>query len=350
MAKKKEYNYSIIGKGNTLFADFEFSDITERVFAIYENLNKEVFDNVPVIPTPLIKFVDMVYTAHKQCYNLSECVNIKKRSLCVNDNVVVLGFSGGLDSVFQALCLIHLGYSVVLFHVKGINTYENGQGTKYSKIIAEKLSNVNTKYVECEIKKTNDKTNPYKQYWPENPIKNQLILAMMIDYCLCNGYNKISLGDDFNLSINDAMVGVNLTDSKELTQEFLNGLGCDVKCIDFIPIQKGYNKLQRIKELTNWNLDNYYYSCVLAGRFNASRHDANEKKYNITLLKNNCGCSCRKCAMHNLLMHYGGVVDYPDKFVDDCWKVMWKNSHSVDYKFFAPDLPIEERVRNLFTY
>ena len=350
MAKKNIYNYNIIGKGSTLCANFEFSDITERVFVIYENFNKEKFDNVPIVPTQLINFVDIVYNVHKQTYNLSECVNLKKRNLSVNDNVVVLGFSGGLDSVFQALYLIHLGYKVVLFHVKGINTYENGQGTKYSKIIADKLSGVGAKYVECEIKKTNDKTNPYKQYWPENPIKNQLILSMMIDYCYCNGYNKISLGDDFDLSIKDAMVGVNLTDARELTQEFLKGLSCVVGNIDFMPIEKGYNKLQRIKELSNWNLADDYYSCVLAGRFNSSRHASNEKKYNISLLKNNCGCSCRKCAMHNLLLYYGGVIDYPDNFIDDCWKVMWKNAHSADYKIFAPDVPLEERIRNLFTY
>jgi tRNA(Ile)-lysidine synthase TilS/MesJ len=350
MAKKKDYIYNIIGNGCSLYTNFVMTDVTKSVFEIYENFNKEHFDNVPSVPSTLNGFVDMVYNAHNQTYNLSEDVNLTKRNLYVKDNTVVLGFSGGLDSVFQAIYLVHLGYKVVLFHVKGINTYENGQGTKYSKIIADKLSDVGVRYVECEIKKTNDKENPYKQYWPENPIKNQLILSLMLDYCYANNYNKISLGDDFDLSIVDAMVGVNLTDSRELTQEFLKGIGYIIKGIDFIPIQKGYDKLQRIKELTNWGLADDYYSCVLPGRFNATRHESNEKKYDIKLLKNNCGCSCRKCAMHNLLLHYGGVTKFPDQFIEDCWKVMWKNAHSADYKFFAPDIPLESRIKNLFTY
>ena len=173
---------------------------------------------------------------------------------------------------------------------------------------------------------------------------------MMIDYCIVNGYHKISLGDDFDLSIDDAMVGVNLTDSRELTQEFLKCIGSLVSGIEFIPIEKGQDKLKRLKTIEQYSMFDYYYSCVLPGRFNATRHESNEQKYNVTLSKNNCGCSCRKCAMHNLLMHYGGVKVFPDEFIESCWKVMWKNAHSADYKFFSPDLSLETRIKNLFEY
>lgn len=351
MAKRKEHKCNLVGKGCTLCADFEFSELTKSVFEIYENFNKEHFDNMPIVPSELISFVNMVYKAHGQHYNMYQVSDINVGRLNnVNEHVVVLGFSGGLDSVFQAIHLMTLGYFVVLFHLKGVNTYENGQGTKHSRIIADKLSKYGVKYVECEIKKTNDKNNVYKQFWPENPIKNQLILSMMVDFCIANGFCKISLGDDFELSINDAMVGVNLTDSRELTEEYLKCVSHIIKGIEFIKVPSNYNKLNRLKELSNWNLIDDYYSCVLPGRFNATRHNANMNKYAITLPENNCGCSCRKCAMHNLIMYYGGLKPFPDDFIDDCWKVMWKNSYSADYKFFAPDIPLNDRIKNLFTY
>ena len=351
MSVKRYYGYSVIGHGASLYANFEMTDVTKSVFNMYENFNKETFDSVPNVPVEMISFSDMVYNAHNQTYTFTRNPIIEKRELTrSNDDVVVLGFSGGLDSVFQALRLIDSGYKVVLFHLKGVNTYENGQGTKHSIHIADKLKQRGVEYVECEIKKTNDKSNAYKQHWPENPIKNQLILAMMIDYCIVNGYHKISLGDDFDLSIDDAMVGVNLTDSRELTQEFLKCICSLVSGIEFIPIEKGQDKLKRLKTIEQYGLLDDYYSCVLPGRFNATRHESNEQKYNVTLSKNNCGCSCRKCAMHNLLMHYGGVKIFPDEFIESCWKVMWKNAHSADYKFFSPDLSLETRLKNLFEY
>ena len=49
-------------------------------------------------------------------------------------------------------------------------------------------------------------------------------------------------------------------------------------------------------------------------------------------------------------MYYEKMVDYPQDFIDACWRVMWDNKHSADYKFFAPDLPLEDRIKNLYTY
>ena len=254
---------------------------------------------------------------------------------------VVLGFSGGLDSVYQAIDLKERGYEVILYHLKGINTYENGQATKRCPVIAKKLG---MPYVESVISKKRG-----AQSVPENPLKNELIMSLMIDYCLENNIPYISLGDDLNLSLKDSVTGINVTDSRELTNAFIDGVR-KVIDIQFLPIMTHTSKLDRIRKLVEYGLENDYYSCVQAGRFNKKLHDLNEKKYGVELFDGNCGCSCRKCAMHNLLLHYGNVKVFPQEFIDRCWRVMWDNSHSADYELFRPDLPGRVRVNNLFEY
>lgn len=322
--------------------------LTPHICSLYDNFNKQEFDKCIQLLFGFDDFVNLVYTKHKQYLTEVKYDNtFKTINLNTDSNVVLLGFSAGLDSVFQAIKLKEAGYDVKLYFMKNVNTYENGQSYKYAKIIADKLG---LELIECRIIKNNDKTSIYKQYWPENPIKNQLILSTMIDYCITHGYNKISLGDDFDLSVKDAAVGINLTDAREITTFFLNGVSVHIKNLEFIPIEKGNDKSARIRCLMKYNLIDDYYSCVQSGRFNKKYHDTIEKKYNIKLFGNNCGTYCRKCAMHNLICHYTGIITFPDDFISKCWEVMWKNAHSADYVFFSPDIPLEQRIQNLYTY
>lgn len=337
------------GSGNRLYVPCEDPYLSRIVFGLYENFNKEHFDDVVICPHQMKKFVDCVYEVHGQTY--SSFVDNVKHFRCIkedpNSTKVCLGFSGGLDSVYQAFLLKDAGLDVVLFHVKGINTYENGQGTKCCKMFADKFG---FEYVEAVISKTIDKNNPYVQFWPENPIKNQLIIAMMMDWCNENNCSHIALGDDLELSIKDAVVGINLTDAREVTMTFLECVDEMLLGYGYVPIGKGMNKRIRLATLKEKGAIDDYYSCVLPGRFNKMTHDKNEKKYGVHLPLHNCGCSCRKCAMHNLIMYYSEMEVYPQDFIDACWRIMWDNAHSADYKFFAPDLPLETRIKNLFEY
>lgn len=317
--------------------------ISPMVFELYRDYNKkQPWDQLEI--NELYELTKMVCEKIGIYYNPSHFKSLRDLSLPVinkNKKTVVLGFSGGLDSVYQAICLKEQGYEVILYHLKNINTYENGQATKQCREIADKLG---LKYIESTISKTRG-----SQEVPENPLKNELILSLMIDYCLEYNIPYISLGDDLNLSLKDSVVGINVTDSKELTKSFMKGIHMVIPEIEFLPITTG-EKLDRIKKLIEYGLGDDYYSCVQAGRFNKKLHDLNESKYRIKLFDRNCGCSCRKCAMHNLLIHYGNIKSFPQDFIDSCWKVLWKNSYSADYELFKPDLPEKVRIHNLFTY
>lgn len=301
--------------------------LTKMCSLIYESFNK---------PTPA--FIDVTLVDRDECIELPQ-----------NDKDVVLGFSAGLDSVYQAILLKEHGYNVHLMFAKGINTYENGQAWKYAQPIADKLD---VELIPVNVKKCMSSDlakNPFKQKWPENPIKNELIMAAMFDICIEKGWQYISLGDDFDLSLKDAVAGVNTTDAKEVTLAFLNGVKQHVNGFKFIPIPKGHDKGVRLQKLIDYGLENLYYSCVTAGCRNKYFKKLVETKYGVKLFENNCG-SCRKCCMHSLILHYTKKKTISDAYVDHCWKKLYSTGKSADYEFFRPDLPLETRIANLFSY
>ena len=312
------------------------------VFDMYNEFNSEPFPDI-IDSIDLYDWGDMIEMLYRK-FEFKLPLIMKKefdKTFEVSDNnKVVLGFSGGLDSVYQAIWLKEHGYEVILYHLKGINTYENSQASKQCPFIAEHLGMT---YVESTITKKRG-----VQQWPENPLKNQLILSLMTDYCIDNDIKYVSLGDDFNLSLADSVTGVNVTDAREITQSFLRGLQRFVN-IEFLQVEE-CSKLTRINKLIDYGLENFYYSCVQSGRFNQSLHKKAEEKYGVKLFNNNCGCYCRKCAMHNLLLHYGDVKFFPQEFIDKCWRTMWDNSYSADYELFKPELSLDQRIHNLFTY
>ena len=96
------------------------------------------------------------------------------------------------------------------------------------------------------------------------------------------------------------------------------------------------------------NLDDYIYSCLGPGKFNEYRHNECEKKYGIKLFKHNCGHSCRKCAHHNLLRYYENNENFPQEFIDKCWKIMSNNSYASRNMLFGDNIPLEQKIKNLY--
>lgn len=323
--------------------------ISQAVLDLHDQLNKNPFAEVIEAPAELVPFAEIIVRQFKSNARVAAVGSLQKFSLHRDDKKVCLGFSCGLDSVAQAVYLSESGYNVACFNMKGVNTYENAQADKRAAQIIAKIPNVSL--VQASIKKCSKKSCQFKQQWPENPMKNQMILAFMLDWCIENGCNKISLGDDFDLDIADAVPGINLTDAKQITLSFLEALKTACQDIEFLKIDSSkHNKLDRIKTLMSKGLQDDFYSCVAPGRFNRSFHERNQTKFGVDVFNGNCGCSCRKCSMHNLLLHYGNVKKFPQDFIDACWKKMYDNAHSADYEFFKPELPLEKRIQNLFSY
>lgn len=347
----------IHGKGQDILVPTLTPTLTDAVMPLYDNFNKREFDQSVVTYDafrPLVSLVYKTFGFGEPTFVASQC-NKKLVSLVDGTNDVLLAFSGGLDSCYQAIRLKEMGYTVHLFHVKGIHAYEGNMQLKAVESFASKMQ-MEVIYATWK-RKGNAETNPHYQAWGDNAIKNQLIMALMVDYCAERGWNKISLGDDESISVedSDAKLGINITDCRETQRLFLDGLNRLCDGVKYMGINRGEhstdaNKYSRLSLLDAYGCSDAYYSCVGSGRFNRYNHDVCERKYGVRLHKYNCGCYCTKCAIHNLLLHYVGHVGFPVDFVLACWERLWKTRFGNFDGLFGKNVPLDERVKNLLTY
>lgn len=254
-------------------------------------------------------------------------------SVTPNKKKVCLAFSGGLDSVYQALYLKEQGYDVYLLHIANLNAYTNGQELKITKAFAEKFN------FPLEIIKFH-KTG--KKIWQENPFKDFLIYSACIDWCISNECNIISSGDDMRLSIEDSIFETNVSDSKELTSIFFDSF----KDVHFIPVDASITKDKRLNYLEKFNARDYYDSCVGPGRLTKYLHNKYENQYNVKLDAYNCA-SCRKCCSHIWYDYVFNGKQYPVELLDRAWKKM---SIGADEKFFKGKETFEEKKQALLNY
>lgn len=305
---------------------------------MFNIFNSKVFASNIAIPEHFEQFVCDIYGKFGFAKPNMTAIPYKTITLKENDKVVVLAFSGGLDSCSRALSLMDMGYEVHLFHMANANRYEQGLATKCCEEFANKFN------MPLFIAKLSNGDKAY----PENPIKNQMILGAMVDYCIDNDFNQIAVGEFLELTLDETTMGVNVTDARCVTLDYIQSLKHIIPNLVFLDAEKHLSKLDKLRILNDNDAIDLYYSCLTQGKFNNMRHKECERTYHISLQKHNCGCYCRKCATHNLLLHYGGVKNYPMEFVDKCWKIMYDNSYSSEYRFFAPDIPLETRIENLY--
>lgn len=308
---------------------------------IYGYLNPQNFYETIVIEKFMEDSLREIYKIHKQEYTPIIKSYVYNPIFTIEDKVL-LAFSAGLDSMYQAFQLRDKGFNVILFHCKNMNYYSNGK--EYEACI-NFVNKYNFPLVECSIKANNKKDNPYRKYWKENSFKNILLYTMMLDYCLENNIGYISSGDDLRLDIKDAIVGTNIADAYQVNKPLFDNFKKYFN-LEFIPVDKNIDKARRIKYLQEKGAIDMFYSCVNPGRFNQSNHNRINKKYNIQMEKWNCGV-CRKCAFHSLLRYYYLNENYPQEFIDFCWG---KICIGADYEFFKPTLPLEQRIKNLIEY
>lgn len=145
--------------------------LSKHMLDMHDIFNQEVFQRHIEIPGEYASFCKLIYNAFGQdAPTVSRC-NLDTQYACSGKNDVLLGFSAGLDSAYQAIALKERGYNVHLLFARNINTYENGQAWRYAEPIASKLR---LDLMSFSMKKClkKDPANLYRQHWPENPMKN----------------------------------------------------------------------------------------------------------------------------------------------------------------------------------
>lgn len=317
---------------------------SEAFSKLFDNFTNKDFVRNPNIPFTFQGFVKIIYDFHNQPledYSLYY-LPMEKVRMRESDKVLV-GFSGGLDSCYLACRLKQMNCDVTLFHVNNLNSYAQPNEDNYARGFASKGG---FKYIEVDFK-------PKKHnFWNENPMKNQLVMAFMLDYAIENGISNIGLGCDWTQTLADSTVGLDATDSKEFNETFWKGVEYYVEGMQLLFCEDDVKKVDRIKFiLENYKeLFPYVYSCVLPYRFTKSSHKRNQEKYHIPLLNGRCG-SCVKCCREFLyLVHLGYYDEYKEeveKFSEHCWDILANSKYAVLPDKYKLSLPIDVRWKNL---
>jgi hypothetical protein len=303
-------------KCSSVAAPIEKPTFSKWTLDLHDEFNLERFASEIDIADGFEPLVKVVYDAFNQPQPTIHSHPITVNSTTSSNNKVVLGLSGGLDSTSQMLSLIENGMEVVPFTMRHANYASSARELSACQSICEKLG------VELKVATFNKgkKDNPHHKHWMENPIKNQMIMGFMLDFAIENGIGSISLGENGTTHVGvDAVPGINLTDAVEVNNAWLDGVRRHCQ-VNFIPMDSGLNKLEQLKLVMKHGLENDFFSCLAGQRMNGKMHDMNQSKYGVELWRSSCGCSCRKCAQMNLLLHYNGKMTFPVAFVDACWR------------------------------
>ena len=318
---------------------------SEAFVNLYDTFNRETFDTEVQILDGFQPFVELVYSGFGFPLPKMDAapVQMPENMKDVDPAGVLVAVSGGLDSIAQMLSLKESGFNVTAYTMANMNRSCAGQEHKAMLAVCAKAG---VPVVEAKFVGNFKKDNPYRKHWAENPIKNQMIMATMVDWCIENGIRKISLGEKDNFFIRDCVPGTNFTDASEVSRTFMECVGRHVG-IDYITMDLGLTKFDELKLAMKHGVENLLFSCF-SGRASSMCHELNQRKYGVSLWRNNCGCSCRKCAHYNLLLHYGGVKTFPQEFLDACWRKLYSTRELANT--FNPKMDEKTKMDNLFNF
>ena len=290
-------------------------NLSKVVGSLYDNFNKEKFDEEVEVPIELTEFVELMYDIHGQDKPTIYPMEYEQIDFVPSYDDVVIAYSGGLDSLYLALKYKEIGKTVHLFHVRGLNKFSAAYECKATRDVAEKYG-FDLIEVGCSKAK---KDSPYHQFWSENPMKNQLIESLIIDYCAENGYSYVTSGYEHNCQNRTiGKIGYNVTDWKETTETFdtcILKLCNDLK-IEYLLDKNTMKKADELKEIAEKNALGDYFSCTDQIRF-VNMHRTNcEKKYQFKMPIRGCGL-CRKCMCHLIGLDRKGVITLPEQYKKD---------------------------------
>lgn len=285
--------------------------------------------------------INTLYEAHHQ--DKPKIITHEMPSLIASQDKskILIGFSGGLDTAYDAFYFNDLGYDVTLMHIKNLN-----KAYPLEDIFAQKFAQHNGfNYKEYVAK------HYQKEFFIDNPLKNQLVLSVMVDYGLHNNINIYNMGSGSFTSIKDSRIGMTITDSIEVNQLFWNGVNKYIENVCIHPIPTDTRKIDKLKYFLEHhpNVLNDIYSCISPHRFNASLRERNEKKYNVKLLNGRCG-SCFKCCMEAILLAELNYYDKNSEFINHCWDILAKSKNSHRKDLFDKKKPLQERYNNIINY
>lgn len=188
-----------------------------------------------------------------------------------------------------------------------------------------------------------------ESYCIDNPIKNQLILAIMIDYGIKNGINNFALGNNIYEKISECRVQYGISDSIENFDLFRNGIKEYIKNINFYDIEIKKNECYKFVAENYFDAFKYVNSCISPHRFKKYLNKTNKEKYNIQPLSETRCMSCYKCAIEYITLSKLGFLEENEQFKRHCFDIIRKKSDTIFTTKIANRKSSNEEIeRNIF--
>lgn len=198
---------------------------------------------------------------------------------------VLIGASGGKDGLAVLIKLLcQKPKRVELFHVLGINRAYPDEHLSVMAIANE--FNVPVIYRHVKITGQSDHI--------ENPIKNQLILALMVEYGMSRGIHTYTQGNLLCDTTKEQDLSSGYSDSWEMYEAATPYFQTHQPNYQYLHLLK--NDSDSLKTIIDYDpeLLKLVRSCMTPLRYRESLRKKNMLKYGVDLMPNRCG-SCYKC-------------------------------------------------------
>lgn len=233
-----------------------------------------------------------------------------------NPSQCLVAFSGGKDCAATALELQRQGISPTLFYVKGLNSKSFPSEAVYAARVAGVLD---LPFVQVQVQQEG-----FAEY-PDNPVKNQFILALMVEWGIRHGFNQFAQGNLGRERLAETNLEFTNSDAAEMyetaaqvfdfatrgTFRYLGGV-MDYESRSFATINE-----------TCPAVLGAMLSCITPYRHRPRLRDRNQAKFGVTLRAEVCG-TCYKCAseyLHRVLM---GLAPKVPAYVARCTEILRK--------------------------
>jgi len=288
---------------------YSISPYTSYLLYLYEKMSDRVFPQELEIPNDAwCDYVDSIYLATGQyppVKSVSDRFELPVLDVRDDNRGIMIGFSGGRDSTLCTTFLQELGYRPVLMKVKGVNKAYPGE-VQAAQRVADKL---NAELIIQEFAYSG------KADYVENPVKNHLILAMMIQEMYERDIFRACLGVfPVNLKYEDTRVE-GVSDNYERMKLLEKAIQYTFPRFRFVVCFEDRTKEFLYLVTRHRELMQDYQSCMTPDRYRKNLRKHVEEKYGIKVAENMC-LSCWKCCIDYLHLSVFGFIPLRKDILD----------------------------------
>ena len=240
-------------------------------------------------------------------------------------NKAFIAFSGGKDCLATAIRAEEEGYSPTLVYVAGVNKSLPSE-RRHAFAVAQAIG-----YPIMEVKVNISGNKEYN----EHPLKNILILCLLIDLGTKHGATAFGLGNIFEENSTHGSLDYDLSDSFDMLKafnRFCQTIIPNYRYLTYIHdnMQSFYTVYRRDKSLID-----LLSTCITPDYRKPMIHKANVKKYGSDCVPDDCCGSCYKCADLYLFRRAFGLVRHNAPYVQRCMeaKAKFDRNYVMDFDF-----------------